>query len=480
MKNKKLISIKKKLIVGIISATSLLILISWVFIVGETKHEIKEVYDARLSQSAKILALTMPNIVNTSSTERDALYEQWFKAMQKMANSDDEETSLGHPYEENFIVQFYKGNHLIFKSPNAPKDELMSNNAPGFGELEIENEKWRFFQLNIPNQEYSDLYILLAEKQSIRNEVITEIALSTSLPQLLLIPALFIVTLGLVNKFLKPITELQNAVALRNINYLEPLVIDQPTLELNPLVKQLNYLLEQLNSAWEREKRFTRTAAHELKTPLAILRLNAENALRTDDIVEQRSDLNNIISGINRTDRLIQQLLIHSRIEAGHTLEKTSINLTTLLRDVIAQLIPLALQQKQTVSLEPIEDYYLTGNATLLAILFTNLVDNAIRYSGFKSNITITMKIPNNKDNINNNNEIHVYIIDDGEKIRDNVRERIFEKFYRADSGKGDGAGLGMSIAHYIAKNHDGSLTLEENDNTNVFVVSLPKKLYWT
>jgi len=60
------------------------------------------------------------------------------------------------------------------------------------------------------------------------------------------------------------------------------------------------------------------------------------------------------------------------------------------------------------------------------------------------------------------------------------VRERIFEKFYRADSGKGDGAGLGMSIAHYIAKNHDGSLTLEENDNTNVFVVSLPKKLYWT
>ena len=210
LKNKKLISIKKKLIVGIISATSLLILISWVFIVGETKHEIKEVYDARLSQSAKILALTMPNIVNTSSTERDALYEQWFKAMQKMANSDDEETSLGHPYEENFIVQFYKGKHLIFKSPNAPKDELMSNNAPGFGELEIENEKWRFFQLNIPNPEYSDLYILLAEKQSIRNEVITEIALSTSLPQLLLIPALFIVTLGLVNKFLKPITELQN------------------------------------------------------------------------------------------------------------------------------------------------------------------------------------------------------------------------------------------------------------------------------
>lgn len=471
MKKNKLISIKKKLIVSIISITTLLILISWVFIAGKTKHEVKEVYDARLSQSAKILALTMPNILMTSSNERDLLYEQWFKTMQDMANGGDEETNLGHPYEENLIVQFYKGKHLIFKSPNAPKKKLMVNYASGFGELEIADEKWRFFQLKIPNPKHSDLYILLAEKQSVRNEVITEIALSTSIPQLLLIPALFVVTLILVNKFLQPVTQLQRAVALRNINHLEPLVIEQPTLELNPLVEQLNYLLEQLNSAWEREKRFTRTAAHELKTPLAILRLNAENALSTNNIAEQRSDLNNIIIGIDRTNRLIQQLLIHSRIEANHNVEYTNINLTTLLREVITQLIPLALQQKQTVSLEPIEEYNLEGNAILLSILFTNLIDNAIRYSGIKSKISITMK----KNEDVNNEYIDILITDNGERILDNVRERIFEKFFRADSGKGDGAGLGMSIANYIVNQHSGSLKLQEDVNANVFIVSLPK-----
>ena len=474
LKNKtaKQISIKKRLIISIVSITTLLILLSWIFIFNQTKHEIKEVYDARLSQSAKILALTMPNIMKTSIHKQAALYEYWFNTMQKMTTSDSTETTLGHPYEKNFIFQFYKENQLIFKSPNAPKKALSKINTAGFGVFEVDNEQWRYFQLKIPNDTQENIYILVAEKQAIRDEVITEIALSTSLPQLLLIPALFFITLFLVNKFLSPITELQKAVALRNINHLEPLVINHPTTELHPLITQLNYLLEQLNNAWEREKRFTRTAAHELKTPLAILRLNAENALKTDNPTEQRSDLNNIITSINRTDRLIQQLLMHSRIEGQHNIESTTINITSILREVIAELVPLALQQHQQISLQPIEHCEIEGNATLLAILFTNLIDNAIRYSGEASNITIEMQTRNTSES----NELQILIIDDGEKIQDNIRDRIFEKFFRANSGKGDGAGLGMSIANDIVKHHHGKLQLQEynKQNKNVFIISLP------
>jgi two-component system sensor histidine kinase QseC len=473
LKNNKIktISIKKRLIISIVSITTLLILLSWAFIVNQTKHEIKEVYDARLSQSAKILALTMPNIMKTSIHKQAALYEYWFKTMQEMTTSDDSETTLGHPYEKNFIFQFYKENQLVFKSPNAPKKALSKINTAGFGILEVDNEQWRYFQLKIPNDKQENIYILVAEKQKIRDEVITEIALSTSLPQLLLIPALFFVTLFLVNKFLSPITELQKAVSLRNINNLKPLFVNHPTVELHPLITQLNYLLEQLNNAWEREKRFTRTAAHELKTPLAILRLNAENALKTDNQKEQRSDLNNIITSINRTDRLIQQLLMHSRIEGQHNIESTAINITSILREVIAELVPLALQQQQQISLHPIENCEINGNATLLAILFTNLIDNAIRYSGKESNITIKMQ--NNKNT--ESNILQILIIDDGEKIQNNIRERIFEKFFRANSGKGDGAGLGMSIADDIVKQHHGTLELQDysKNNRNVFIISL-------
>lgn len=474
MKNKQLkfISIKKRLILSTVSITTLLILLSWLFIVFETQHEIKEVYDARLSQSAKIFALTMPNILKTSIKDNELLYEHWFNTMQEMATSDDSETKLGHPYEKNFIFQFYEENHLVFKSPNAPNEAFSNNNVAGFGVFDINSEKWRFFQLKIPNDKQQNIYILVAEKQSIRDEVITEIALSTSLPQLLLIPGLFIVTLLLVNKFLSPITELQEAVALRNINHLEPLVINRPTVELHPLIEQLNYLLEQLNNAWEREKRFTSTAAHELKTPLAILRLNAENALNTDNLIEQRNDLNNIISSINRTDRLIQQLLMHSRIESQQNLDSTAVNITPILREVIAQLVPLALQQHQVISLIPIEDCKIEGNATLLAILFTNLIDNAIRYSGSKSTVTVKMQ----KITTPQSKKIQILIIDDGKKIQAPIRERIFEKFFRADSGKGDGAGLGMSIANDIAKQHHGSLQLQEHDkdNRNIFIISFP------
>ncbi|MEH6451989.1 MAG: ATP-binding protein [Psychromonas sp.] len=472
-KNDTLISIKKRLIVSIISLTTILILISWAFIVNEAKHEVKEVYDARLGQSAKILALAMPGILTMPVEEREHLYEYWFNEIQNTAENDDSETDFGHPYEANLIFQFYQDNNLIFKSPNAPDSVSTNINDSGYSEFTLNNEIWHSFVLEIPNKINQDLYLLVAEKHSIRNEAIIEIAFSTSLPQLLLIPSLALITLFLVNKFLHPIIELREAVALRSINNLKPIVMERSVVELQPLVQQLNYLLDQLNNAWDREKRFTSTAAHELKTPLAILRLNAENALETNDIKERHNDLNNIIIGIDRTDRLIQQLLMYSRIQAKHSLESTPTNITHVLREVIAQLVPLAMQQKQNISFIPIEHCTISGNTTLLAILFSNIIDNSIRYSGFGSEMTIKMQ--HGKDDVNEE-MLLISITDNGEKIDDNIRERIFEKFFRADSGKGDGAGLGMAIANDIAEHHNGKVKLQTYNKAdgNVFVISLP------
>ncbi len=471
--NAKPISIKKRLILSSISITTLLILLSWIFIVNETRHEIKEVYDARLGQSAKILALTMPSILASPAVQREKLYEYWLKAIQEQSENHESETAFGHPYEQNLIFQFYQNGKVVLKSPTAPDTVLGNTDSSGFGEFTFNNELWRFFQLQIPDKNEQHLYVLVAEKQSIREEIIIEIALSTSLPQLLLIPALAFMILLLVNKFLRPMTELRTAVALRSVDKLEPIVMQRSTVELQPLVNQLNYLLDQLNNAWEREKRFTRTAAHELKTPLAILRLNAENALNTDNIEEQRSDLNKIIIGIDRTDRLIQQLLMHSRIEAQHTVVLTPLNITSTLREVIAQLTPLALQQQQDISLAAIEKCMVNGDKILLSILFTNLIDNAIRYSGANSTISIKMQIEQHSEQ---EKRLQIYISDNGAKIHDNIRERIFEKFFRAHSERGDGAGLGMSIASDIARHHNGTVKLLPYDemNANVFVVSLP------
>lgn len=208
-----------------------------------------------------------------------------------------------------------------------------------------------------------------------------------------MIPILALILLFLIKKFLRPIDELRLAVSQCDVNKLASIKINHPVVELEPLVKQLNYLLSELDNAWERERRFTRTAAHELKAPLAVLRLNIENALASEDHASQADALNNIVRGVDRTDRLIQQLLMHSRIEAQQRSIFKNINAAALIREVIALLAPLALKNHHDISFYGPDQCIIQGDAMLISILFSNLIDNAIRYSGENSEIKISLSV---------------------------------------------------------------------------------------
>lgn len=318
-------------------------------------------------------------------------------------------------------------------------------------------------------------FLVTAERHAIRSELINEIAISTGLPQLVLIPILALTIIFLVNKFLQPIDDLRKAIAQRNINKLDSIHVPLPTVELAPLVNQLNYLLAELNKAWQRERRLTRTAAHELKTPLAVLRLNAENALNSSNKNELRNDLTNILHGIDRTDRLIQQLLMLSKVEAEQAFHPEPIEVMACLRDVIASLAPIALKQKQELSLEGPDIVMTQGNAMLLSILFSNIIDNAIRYSGTHSSIEITATCKNNSK-VLASDMIEVIVHDNGTTIQHDVRDKIFEKFFRGNTERGDGAGLGMSIVADIATMHGGNVMLlpPTDQQGNAFLISLP------
>ncbi|KFK62273.1 histidine kinase, partial [Vibrio vulnificus] len=163
---------------------------------------------------------------------------------------------------------------------------------------QMNGERWRIFQLSSPPDTGHSEWIVEAENHRTRNEIISEIALSTALPQLILLPALLVLPLWLIDKNLHPIEELRTAISLRSFSKPDRINVEHPTLELDPLVDTLNQLLNELEQAWQREKRFTRTAAHELKTPLTILRLNAENALASESPQQLSHDLNKIPKGI--------------------------------------------------------------------------------------------------------------------------------------------------------------------------------------
>lgn len=309
--------------------------------------------------------------------------------------------------------------------------------------------------------------MVVAEKQKIRKEIIHEIALSTSIEQLLLLPTLLLLLFWLIDRYFRPINDLRTAITQRNVHRLDRIHVTDNTTELAPLVEALNSLLSELEQAWQREKRFTRAAAHELKTPLTILRLNVENALESNDPEQLRGDLHNILQGIERTDRLIHQLLTLAKVDSLSERVFDNVELTPLLQTVVADLAPLALRQDQDISLSPAE-VTLSGDKMLLEVLFRNLVDNAIRYSGAHSEIQVSVQ--------ENRNAIKILVSDTGPAIPQETRERIFEQFYRGHSEKGDGAGLGMSICKDIATLHSATIELITRENgKNTFVVAFPK-----
>ncbi|ENM5756997.1 sensor histidine kinase [Vibrio mimicus] len=439
-------------------------LISLYFSYTNAKHEVAEVYDARLGQSAKLLLMaTSVSGKALAAQDQRKHFDQWMDNIQRLSKANDDVATLfGHPYEQYFLFQFYRDGKLLFSSDAHLPPLSSDKEAMGFFDINLNGERWRYFQLSQP-EGYNDEYVLVAEKQSIRDEAVNEIASSTALPQLILIFCLIVVLIVLIERSFQPIQSLQSAIAIRSVHKLDRIYVEEPTVELSPLVETLNQLLSELEQAWEREKRFTRMAAHELKTPLTVLRLNAENALRSTNPEQLKHDLDRILKGIERTDRLIHQLLMLAKVESTQTLAKQPVDLAHVIKQVIADLAPIAFKQDQQLSFSG-ESPRLWGDELLLGILFKNLLDNAIRYSGHASQIEVQLSY--------HDDEIEVQVSDTGVPIDDLTREKMFENFYRANSQKGDGAGLGMSICRDIAALHGGQvMLLPRSDERNTLVV---------
>ncbi|PWI35389.1 two-component sensor histidine kinase [Vibrio albus] len=431
----------------------LLFVVSMYFSFLNARHEIEEVYDARLGQSAKLLlAVTSTPRDELSKVELKRNFEQWMLYTQRQAELHKEQGNVyGHPYEQNLMFQFYQDGGLLWSSNQAIGALAQNRTHSGFDSITINGEEWRYFQLAPQEENEKDEYIVVAEKQSIRNEMINEIIQSNVLPQFVFIFALITVLVLLISKNFRPIAELQSAIRSRSVLKFDQIYVANQTTELSPLVEALNDLLAQLDSAWQREKRFTRMAAHELKTPLTILRLNAENALNSRSPEQLAEDMGNILKGIDRTDRLLHQLLTLAKVESLTDIEKQRVDLSDIVRQVTADLAPLALRNDQELSVD-MDSCSLEGDVTLLGLLFRNLIENAIRYSGEKSTIEITSERAPDK--------VDICVSDTGEAITDETRDKLFDNFYRGNTERGDGAGLGMSITRYIASLHRAEIML--------------------
>jgi len=356
-------------------------------------------------------------------------------------------------YLDKFNFQVWtNGGKLLLHSSSAPKIPLTSE-VDGFSDKKISNQDWRVFTT------YNDkagIRTVLAERYDTRNELGHRIAQDDLYIMLLTFPLSGLLIWIIIGRGLDSLDKVAEEVANRAPSHLEPVDLHEVPEEIKPVIDELNKLFFRLKEGFEREKRFAADAAHELRTPLAALKTQAQVALHSNDIEEKNQALQKLIASVNRSTHIVQQLLTMSRLvpEAAHMEEKDEVNLSRLTREILAMLAPAAVEKQIDLEFESDEENLtIYGNSTALGILIRNLVDNAIRYCNEHGRIIVRLA--------KRQNEIMLEVSDNGPGIPSELQPRVFERFFRVLGNKSPGSGLGLAIVQQIAELHGGRLMMD-------------------
>ncbi|TDX31061.1 two-component system sensor histidine kinase QseC [Modicisalibacter xianhensis] len=414
----------------------------------DAAHEVEELYDANLAQNARLLeGLTHAPLANE---QRNALLASLNNAFQRADLAD--KRIAGHRYESKLAFQLWEGDRLLLRSSNAPT-EPFTERLEGYTYSSVAGHEWRIYALNTPQQGQR---VIVGEREDVRGELVTLIALRTLIPDLLGLPVLALLLWWAIGWGLRPLSQVANAIRKRDPHNLQPLAVAQLPGEIMPIAEALNRLLERIRQLRVREKRFIADAAHELRTPLAVLDLHAQNALTTESAEDRRDALDQLRDGVMRATRLVSQLLTLARLdpEADALPSRHAVNVLHEVREALAKLSPLASERGQLLQLEADEKthWQLSLEPGAIDTLIQNLVGNALQHSPEGSTIHITLE--------RQDAGIRMIVDDQGPGIPADERARATERFYRA--GPGAGAGLGLSIVERLLERHGGWLALED------------------
>jgi two-component system, OmpR family, sensor kinase len=275
------------------------------------------------------------------------------------------------------------------------------------------------------------------------------------MPMLLLIPLLAVVVGWALKRGLQPIGETSHRVSHRDASRLDPLPVDHVPPELLPLVEQINALLRRLEGSLDAQRRLLADAAHELRSPVAALALQAQLAQRAQTPAGRAQAFDELAHGIERARRLVQQLLDYARLEPGVQSEPFhEVNLAELAREVVGRYAPQAEAQDVDLGADAPAAAPVSGSASELRSLVENLVDNALRYAPVGTAVTVSVR--------RRADDIELAVVDAGRGIPGVERARVFERFYRASGDATRGSGLGLAIVKAIVERHQGTIALAD------------------
>ena len=300
--------------------------------------------------------------------------------------------------------------------------------------------------------------IQVGETTAKRQRMVNEIIIGMVLPQLLMVVIAGLMVWRGVGRGLAPLDALREEITSRSHRDLAPLNVIGSPRELQPMVGAMNDLMARLEQTLEQQQRFVADASHQLRTPLAGLKTQAEIALREQQDPEQvRHALQHILTSSDNLSHLITQLLTLARIDpkAAVSLQLDPVQLDLLARELAGAWVPAALVKHIDLGFEAAPGNYLvSGDAVLLREMIVNLIDNAIRYTPPGGHVTVSLQ--------QLDGEIELCVEDNGQGIPLAKRERVFERFYRILGTGEDGCGLGLAIVREIAARHGARVSIED------------------
>jgi two-component system sensor histidine kinase QseC len=394
----------------------------------DAQHELDELLDGHLAQAAALLVVQQARADGHNDDEGVA-----------------DAPSL-HKYAPKVAFQVFHEGHLVMRSANAGTEPLSALTS-GFSTVRLsDNQPWRVFATRGSE---SDVQVFVGEQTDTRDDILWAVLQGVLLPLLLALPLLALLLWWAVRHGLAPLRQLSQALGRRQPQALEPVVLKDVPTEMEPLVLALNGLFGRIDAMVAAERRFTADAAHELRTPIAAIRTQAQVALGAGNDSAQRDHaLQFTLAGCDRATRLVEQLLTLSRLEAaanpGAALPlNTPIDLSAVTRRTCADLAPAALQRQQELTLDAPAVCLVTGDDALLGVLVRNLVDNALRYSPDGATVQVSVA--------QRSGQVELLVQDSGPGLTDPEIARLGERFYRVLGSDQPGSGLGWSIVKRIA-----------------------------
>ena len=467
-----MISIRRRLVIVLISLIILIGSITVFLSYKDAHHEVGELFDAQLAQSARVLDALFLHQINKANVTSSEL-ENIQNIIDHITVLDDpgyfgltkEEAIESTLYERKIAFQIWDASsNLIVHSASAPQTPLsvisLKDKLLGYFNENIKGKRWRVFSIKTDDKRY---LMQVGEQYEIRDELTKDISTQLIRTSVISIPILIVFIWLAISKSLSPLGRIATEVTKRNKENFNSLDIENTPIEIAPLTESINNLLLRLKIAFEKEQQFTDEAAHELRTPLAALKTQAQVALSSNDDKEKSHALEKIIEGVDRASHLVNQMLVIARL--GEFLNHTdTLFLHSFVSEILEQYQRQLDEKNLSITLNGSDDVTVTSNPDGLTILFNNLLDNAIKYSPENSQVSIS---------IHNNNYTSMTIENSSQAIASDELERVFDRFYRVPGTGVVGCGLGLAISKQISEMMNIKLSIENNSNECGVVTTL-------